>query len=148
MFKPIMTMCAFGSCRVEWRKKEDKSSGPRKYCVPHSTIIAEINLKKAQATYRKKLQYQKEWREQNKAKRRIYQRRQYLKNKPPQKICLNFRCEREIRRQGKKISCRKFCTERCYKRAKLWNQRYKRSFDTQLSLTKGMLLAMRKSKDL
>ena len=55
MFKPIMTMCAFGSCRVEWRKKEDKSSGPRKYCVPHSTIIAEINLKKAQATYRKRL---------------------------------------------------------------------------------------------
>jgi hypothetical protein len=40
--------------KVEWRKKEDKSSGPRKYCVPHSTIIAEINLKKAQAAYRKR----------------------------------------------------------------------------------------------
>jgi hypothetical protein len=82
MFKPIMTMCAFGSCRVEWRKKEDKSSGPRKYCVPHSTIIAEINLKKAQAAYRKRsataiAKRNAEWLVKNPN----YQREYYLKRK-------------------------------------------------------------------
>ena len=48
-------MCAFGSCRIEWIKREDKSSGPRKYCKPHSKIVNDINLKKAQLAYRKRL---------------------------------------------------------------------------------------------
>jgi len=107
-------MCAYGSCRVEFYAKGDSGAAKRKYCDEHKIIA-----------------------------RKEYQRKRYLESRPPKKICQNFRCEREIRRQGKKLTCAKFCTERCYKRAKLWNQRYKRSFDTQLSLTKGMLLTMR-----
>lgn len=107
-------MCAYGSCRTEFYAKGDSGAAKRKYCDEHKTIA-----------------------------RKEYQRLRYLKNKPPIKICKNFRCKREIRRQGKKISCRKFCTELCYKREKLWNQRYKRGFDRQLSLIKGMLLTMR-----
>lgn len=48
-------MCGYGSCRVEWWVHEDQGSGFKKYCVPHSKIINDINLKKAQATYRKRL---------------------------------------------------------------------------------------------
>ena len=55
MFKRKMKICEFDSCRIEWWVKEDKSSGPRKYCKPHSKIVNDINLKKAQLAYRKRL---------------------------------------------------------------------------------------------
>ena len=83
MFKRKMKICEFDSCEVEWWIKESTSSGPRKYCVPHSTIIAEINLKKAQAAYRKRLspgviaKRNAEWRDKNPN----YQREYYLKRK-------------------------------------------------------------------
>lgn len=46
------TMCGYGSCRVEWIKRDSRSSGPLKYCKPHSIIVHAANLKKAQAKYR------------------------------------------------------------------------------------------------
>tara|TARA_B100001059_G_C17827731_1_gene582507 strand:+ start:279 stop:836 length:558 start_codon:yes stop_codon:yes gene_type:complete len=78
-----------------------------------------------------------------KIRRSIRSKKFYLDNKPPKKICKYWKCEREIRRQGKKVAARKFCTELCYKRNKYWQQKYKRACDKQLSLIKGMLLAMR-----
>ena len=48
-------MCAFGSCRVEWKKREDKTSGPRKYCKLHSDLMFKVSLKKAQLAYRKRI---------------------------------------------------------------------------------------------
>ena len=107
-------MCAYGSCRVEWPSKGDSGVGARRYCKEH-VIPA----------------------------RKEYQSRRYYALKPPKKICQHFKCEREIRRQGKKVAARKFCTELCYKRNVYWKQRYVSCFKRQLDLTKGMLLAMR-----
>ena len=83
MFKRIMKTCEFDSCEVEWWKKESKASGPRKYCVPHSKIINDINLKKAQLAYRKRLapgvlaKRRSDWWIKNPN----YQREYYLKRK-------------------------------------------------------------------
>ncbi len=78
-----------------------------------------------------------------KIRRSIRGKKFYWDNKPPKKVCKYWKCEREIRRQGKKVAARKFCTELCYKRHKHSQQKYKRIFDRQLNLTKGLLLIMR-----
>ena len=76
-------MCGYGSCRVEWIKREDKSSGPRKYCKPHSKIVNDINLKKTQKKYRSRItpdiisQRNKAWIKNNPN----YNREYYLKHK-------------------------------------------------------------------
>ena len=75
-------MCGYGSCRVEWIKREDKSSGPRKYCKPHSKIVNDINLKKTQKKYRNGIpniisKRNKAWIKKNPN----YNREYYLKHK-------------------------------------------------------------------
>jgi hypothetical protein len=82
MFKRKMKICEFDSCKVEWWMKEDKANGPRKYCKPHSKIINDINLKKAQLAYRKRFstviaKRNAEWLVKNPN----YQREYYLKRK-------------------------------------------------------------------
>ena len=78
-----MAMCRYGSCRIEWWMKEDKSSGPRKYCKTHSKIVNAINLKNAQSAYLKRLapgviaKRKKTWYENNPD----YNRQYYLKRK-------------------------------------------------------------------
>tara|TARA_R110002167_G_scaffold232950_1_gene438113 strand:- start:2986 stop:3321 length:336 start_codon:yes stop_codon:yes gene_type:complete len=107
-------MCAYGSCREEWNIHGDHGSGTRVYCKNHSPIA-----------------------------RKEYQKRRYLALKPAKKICIYHKCDREIRRQGKKVAYRKFCSEKCYKRNVYWKQRYVTGFKRQLDLTKAMLLAIK-----
>lgn len=68
-------------------------------------------------------------------------KKNWLKNKPKPIPCK--RCGKNIKRQGKKIQiAQKYCSEKCYKQTKLWNQRYTRVFEKQSSLITKTLLFM------
>jgi endogenous inhibitor of DNA gyrase (YacG/DUF329 family) len=70
-------------------------------------------------------------------------KKDYLKKKPKPKPCK--RCGRNIKRQGKKFKpAQKYCSLKCYKQGKFWEQKYKRGFDKQLRLIRMTLLIMRK----
>ena len=59
-------------------------------------------------------------------------KRNYSKIRKPKKPCK--RCGKNIIRQGKKFkAAQKYCSIKCYKQKKYWEQRYKRGFDRQLS---------------